>query len=233
MHHDSSPSSSEQRCGRRCSSAPSRPLSSSSTPPRGCRLRAVRGIQVTQPPHRRRALFNGVVLLQTALLLATMIMVPAPVIAQDPPAPESQQEGQPSAEALPEPSTEPGSEPSVELETCVEPMPEASPPVEPTSSLEPAPCDAPVTEPSPSSEPPPTLEPAPSAEPAPSPEPAPSAEPGRRLSPRPSAEPGAVGRAITAGRAVTACGGRRLRRAVDRAVAVGRAIAVRRARVPR
>ena len=40
-------------------------------------------------PRRRRALFSGIVLLQAALLLASVIVVPAPVIAQDPSASES------------------------------------------------------------------------------------------------------------------------------------------------
>ena len=69
---------------------------------------------MTQPPHRGRAFFSGVVLLQTALLLASIVMVPAPVVAQDPSAPASQQEGQPSAEASPEPSQAPAPEPSTE-----------------------------------------------------------------------------------------------------------------------
>ncbi len=50
-------------------------------------LRYDKGIQVTQSPHRRRSFFSGVVLLQTALLLASAVMVPATAVAQDPPAP--------------------------------------------------------------------------------------------------------------------------------------------------
>ena len=39
-------------------------------------LRKTRGIEVTQSPHRGRSFFSGVVLLQTALLLASAVMVP-------------------------------------------------------------------------------------------------------------------------------------------------------------
>ncbi len=79
------------------------------------------------PPRRGRSFFSGVVLLQTALLLASAIMVPAQVVAQDPSAPAAQQEGQPSAEAQPEPSQAPAPEPSKEPgpKASVEPGPRA------------------------------------------------------------------------------------------------------------
>ncbi len=94
---------------------------------------------MTQPPHRVRASFRGIVLLQAALLLASVITVPAPVIAQDPPAPGSQQEGEPSVEPEPEPSASPEASSSAEPSSDPALLPEASPPVEsapPSSSAD-------------------------------------------------------------------------------------------------
>ena len=95
-------------------------------------------------------------------------MVPAPVIAQDPSAPESQEESEPSVEPEPEPEPSAEPEPSMEpaSEPSVEPEPEPDRPVEPAQSVEPEP------EPEPGRARPVGE---PSSEPEPSPEP--SAEP--------------------------------------------------------
>ena len=118
-----------------------------------------------KPSHRRRrVLFNGIVLLQTALLLATVAMVPATVVAQDPTPPGSQQEAQPSAEGSPEPSVEP------EPEQTASPEPSSSAGPSPNGSL--APEASPDVPPSP----PPagSASPEPVASPSASPDPSPS-----------------------------------------------------------
>ena len=128
---------------------------------------------MTQPPHRRRALFSGVVVLQTAVLLASMIMVPSSVLAQDPSAPGSQQEAQPSGEADPEPSQTPAPDPSAKpgSEPSVEPGPEPSATPEATPDASPSP--APVESVAPSSSPDgsPSASPGTSASVAPEPSP--------------------------------------------------------------
>ena len=127
-------------------------------------------IEVTQSPHRGRSFFTGVVLLQTALLLASAVMVPATAVAQDPLAPAAEQGSQPAADASPEPSQAPAPEPSAAPapKPSVEPEPEpsATPKATPEASRTPAPVE--------------------SVAPSSTPDESPSTSPGTSASPEPS-----------------------------------------------